>query len=161
MWPDDWVVDVDKRGGLCLSKPGTWKLTHEILSPFPVEALRGWWDMMESWAGRGLCSWIAVCKASHQTAALEYSWPLNNMGMNCADTLLHRFFPKDSQPSIFLGFTTMHSTNHGFKTVFSGDMESWLLALFYTILYKGLGYLQILVSTVCLGIDSLWRDDCS
>lgn len=76
-------------------------------------------------------------------------------GLNWAVSLIMmQIFPpnKYSWPSVSTSFISGDSANCRWRTVFSipdwksTDAEGWLYALIYTILYKGLEHLQILVS---------------
>lgn len=111
--------------GVCCAPPktGPWKLPCDSLS-FSYWGPEG---MMEH-GGRSWCSWIPVCKASYQTPALEYCWPLNT-DLNCANPFIRGFFPINIQSALSIpGFCIVDSINCRLKTVFSGDAEGWLYA---------------------------------
>lgn len=60
---------------------------------------------------------------------IEYSWPLNNVSVNCADPLIHRFFPswlmqfiwpRQFKPRLFKGHLVV-----GNPHVWSTDLSYW------------------------------------
>lgn len=65
VWPS---CQTGTEGCCALPQPGPGKLPSAILCPFH----RGPARVAEPQGGKSLCSWIPMCKASHQTLALEY-----------------------------------------------------------------------------------------